>query len=86
MVPAAPGQLFNLMTAMPPTEAPNSVLDDADVAPEPIPPTSKPSSPPGNDSTAVPPQGASPSGQPSKVVSELMFSLFAIVATAVLVF
>ncbi|GJZ25310.1 glycerophosphodiester phosphodiesterase GDPDL3 [Tanacetum coccineum] len=86
MVPAAPGQLFNLMTVMPPTEAPNLVLDDADVAPEPIPPTSKPSSPPGNNSTAVPPQWASPSGQPSKVVSELMFSLFAIVTTAVLVF
>ncbi|GJZ75386.1 glycerophosphodiester phosphodiesterase GDPDL3 [Tanacetum coccineum] len=87
MVPAAPAQLFNLMTAMPPTESPSPVLEDADVAPEPIPPTSKPAPPPGNETTAVPPpQGASPSGQPPKVVSGLMFSLFAIVATAVLVF
>nr|GEW93438.1 glycerophosphodiester phosphodiesterase GDPDL3-like [Tanacetum cinerariifolium] len=88
MVPAAPGQLFNLMTPnmMPPTASPSPVLEDADVAPEPIPPTSKPSPPPGNDSTAVPPQGASPSGQPPKVVLGLMFSLFAIVATSVLVF
>ncbi|GJY89109.1 hypothetical protein Tco_0503737 [Tanacetum coccineum] len=85
MVPAAPAQLFNLMTAMPPTESPSPVLEDADVAPEPIPPTSKPAPPPGNETTAVPPpQGASPSGQPPKVVSGLMFSLFAIVATALL--
>nr|GEW91760.1 glycerophosphodiester phosphodiesterase GDPDL3-like [Tanacetum cinerariifolium] len=77
MFPAVPGQLFNFMTPnmMPPAEAPNPVLDDAYVAPEPIPPTSKPSPPPGNESTAVPPQ-ASPNGQPPKAVVGLVLSLF----------
>nr|XP_043619186.1 glycerophosphodiester phosphodiesterase GDPDL3-like [Erigeron canadensis] len=85
MSPAAPGQLFPIMTPqlMPPAEAPNPVLIDADVAQGPLPPAVKPS-PPSGGSTAPP--RASPSGQPPKAVVRILFSLLAIVATLALLF
>ncbi|KAK9057203.1 hypothetical protein SSX86_024570 [Deinandra increscens subsp. villosa] len=88
MSPAGPGQLFALMSpnAMPPAEAPNPVLEDADVAQGPIPPSVKPSPPSGNGTTPPPPQG-SPSGQPPNTVVGILFSVVAaVVGTIVLVF
>ncbi|KAI3675795.1 hypothetical protein L1987_85390 [Smallanthus sonchifolius] len=85
MTPVAGGQLFSLMTPqmMPPAEAPNPILEDADVAQAPIPPSVKPSPPSGNG-TSPPP--ASPSGQPSKSVVQILFSIVAVVGTIVLMF
>ncbi|KAK1440228.1 hypothetical protein QVD17_06053 [Tagetes erecta] len=84
MLPAGPGQLFSLMTPqlMPPAEAPNPILEDADVAQVPIPPAVKPS-PPSSNGTSPPPQ-ASPSGQPPKTVVQILFSVVAVVGTIVL--
>lgn len=84
MLPAGPGQLFSLMTPqlIPPAEAPNPVLEDADVAQVPIPPAVKPS-PPSSNGTSPPPQ-SSPSGQPPKSVVQILFSVVAVVGTIVL--
>lgn len=86
MAPAAPGQLFSIMTPqlIPPAQAPNPVLIDDDVAQGPIPPSTRPPPPAGNGST--PPPRASPSGQPPKAIAGILFSFLAIVATTVLVF
>ncbi|XP_076894825.1 glycerophosphodiester phosphodiesterase GDPDL3-like [Bidens hawaiensis] len=84
MSPALPGQLFSFMTPQyfPPAEAPNPVLEDADVAQGPIPPT-RPSAPSGNR-TATSPR-ASPSDQPPKSVVQILFSVVAVVGTIILV-
>ncbi|XP_076958083.1 glycerophosphodiester phosphodiesterase GDPDL3-like [Bidens hawaiensis] len=85
MSPAVPGQLLSFMTPqlMPPTEAPNPVLEDADVAQGPIPPSRIPSPPSGN-ATAPPPR-ASPSGQPPKTAVVILFSVVVVLGTTVLV-
>ncbi|KAD3067185.1 hypothetical protein R6Q59_018720 [Mikania micrantha] len=86
MIPVGPGQLFSFMTPqlIPPAEAPNPVLDVADVAQGPIPPAVKPS-PPASNGTAPSPRG-SPSGQPPKTVTGILYSIVAVVGTIVLVF
>lgn len=83
MAPASPGQLLPLMTPqlMPPAEAPNPILTEADVADSPIPPAIKPSPPTGN---ATSPPSASPSGQPPKAAVGILFSSLAIVVVAFL--
>ncbi|KAI7752744.1 LOW QUALITY PROTEIN: hypothetical protein M8C21_005678, partial [Ambrosia artemisiifolia] len=59
---------------MPPEEAPIPILDDADVAQGPIPPSRIQSPPSGNPTIAAPPL-ASPDGQPPKTVARIWFSV-----------
>ncbi|KAM0044229.1 putative glycerophosphodiester phosphodiesterase [Helianthus debilis subsp. tardiflorus] len=75
MEPSKPGQLLEFMTPqlMPPAEAPNPILTDADVAEAPIPPTTKKAPPPSGNST-------SPSGQPPKATARVLLSSLTIVA------
>ncbi|MFS7963666.1 putative glycerophosphodiester phosphodiesterase [Helianthus anomalus] len=75
MEPSKPGQLLEFMTPqlMPPAEAPNPILTDADVADAPIPPTTKKAPPPSGNST-------SPSGQPPKATARVLLSSLTTVA------
>ncbi|KAI7744640.1 hypothetical protein M8C21_001249, partial [Ambrosia artemisiifolia] len=75
MEPAKPGELLKIMLPqlMPPAEAPNPILTDADVAEAPIPPATKKSPPPAGNST-------SPSGQPPKATARILLSSLTIVA------
>ncbi|KAD4386092.1 hypothetical protein E3N88_26261 [Mikania micrantha] len=72
MEPASPGQLLQFITPqmMPPAEAPNPILTDANVDEAPIPPpTKKPPSPAGNLTT--------PSGQPPNAATRFLLSSLA---------
>ncbi|KAJ0898978.1 putative glycerophosphodiester phosphodiesterase [Helianthus annuus] len=75
MEPSKPGQLLDFMTPqlMPPAEAPNPILTDADVADAPIPPATKKAPPPSGNST-------SPSGQPPKATARVLLSSLITVA------
>lgn len=70
MIPAKPGLLLEYMTPqfMPPAEAPNPILTDADVADAPIPPAIKKSPPPAAANST------SPSGQPPKATARILLS------------
>ncbi|KAK9072251.1 hypothetical protein SSX86_008684 [Deinandra increscens subsp. villosa] len=74
-----PGELVGLMTpeSMPPAEAPNPILTDADVADAPIPPATKKPPPPAGNST-------SPSSQPPRVTVRILQSSLTIVAIIIL--
>ncbi|KAK9080688.1 hypothetical protein SSX86_000446 [Deinandra increscens subsp. villosa] len=72
MEPASTGQLLQLITPqmMPPAEAPNPILTDANVDDAPIPPPTKKPPPPAGNST-------SPSGQPPKSAARILLSSIA---------
>ncbi|KVH99195.1 Glycerophosphoryl diester phosphodiesterase [Cynara cardunculus var. scolymus] len=85
MIPAFPGQLLTLMSpqSMPPAEAPNPILTEADVADAPIPPAVKPP-PPAASNTSTSPPSASPSGQPPKATVWILLSSLAIIVATFL--
>nr|XP_043640009.1 glycerophosphodiester phosphodiesterase GDPDL3-like [Erigeron canadensis] len=78
MAPAQAGQLQQFMSpqSMPPAEAPNPILTEADVADGPIPPATKRSPPPAGNSTSP----SSPSSQPLKAPIEILLTSLATVA------
>ncbi|KAI3820481.1 hypothetical protein L1987_08029 [Smallanthus sonchifolius] len=73
MEPAAAGQLLRLITPqmMPPAEAPNPILTDADVDDAPIPPPTKKSPP------SAAGNSTSPNGQPPKAAASVLLSSLA---------
>ncbi|XP_076911148.1 glycerophosphodiester phosphodiesterase GDPDL3-like [Bidens hawaiensis] len=81
MIPAKPGLLLEYMTPqfMPPAEAPNPILTDADVADAPILPSIKKSPPPAAGNST------SPSGQPPKAAARILLASLITVAVVFLV-
>lgn len=85
MTPAMGGQLQQLMAkqAIPPAEAPNPILTEADVADGPIPPATKRSSPPTDNSTSP---STPSSGQPRNSNAQILLSSLAIIMVSFLMY
>ncbi|KAK8485988.1 hypothetical protein V6N13_134061 [Hibiscus sabdariffa] len=84
MSPVQPGSLYQLITApyLPPAEAPNPILTDADVVEPPLPPVAAKAPTSSPNSTAAAPR--SPNGQPKVAASVILPLLTVLVAVCVL--